>query len=86
MCFERLVRPGGDRLTAQERRDSLFEPKAESLREVVGNLSAWAYTEDGATVLFPPYAIGPYAAGDFECQLPLKALKALTVQPRYLPY
>jgi hypothetical protein len=41
--------------------------------------------EDGATVLFPPYAIGPYAAGDFECQLPLKTLKALTVQPRYLP-
>lgn len=85
MCFERLARLDGDRLTAQERRDSLFEPNADSLREVVGNLSAWAYTEDGATVLFPPYAIGPYAAGDFECRLPLKTLKALTVQPRYLP-
>jgi uncharacterized protein len=85
MCFERLARLDGEKLTAQQRRESLFEPKPEALHDMVANLAAWAYNEAGAKVLFPPYAIGPYAAGEFECQLPLKTLKALAVQPRYLP-
>ncbi len=74
-----------NKLSPQERRESMFDPTPQSMHEMVGNLSSWAFTEAGATILFPPYAIGPYAAGDFECDLPLKTLKGLALNKAYLP-
>jgi uncharacterized protein len=85
LCFEGLKRPGGEKLSAQERRESMFDPTPQSMHEMVGNLSSWAFNEAGATMLFPPYAIAPYAAGDFECDLPLKTLKKLARNKVYLP-
>lgn len=85
LCFEALKRPGGEKLSPQERREAMFDPTPQSMHEMVGNLASWAFNETGATILFPPYAIAPYAAGDFECDLPLKTLKTLSRNKAYLP-
>lgn len=85
-CRQGLARSeGGAVLTAQERRDTLFEDTLKVFVDQVKNLGAWSFDEQGARVHFGPYAIAAYAAGSFECRLPLGVLASLTKAPQYLP-
>ncbi len=84
-CFDGLKGNSGDVLTQQQRRDAMFEATPQSMQSTVGDLANWAFNEEGATVLFQPYAIGPYAVGEFECQLPLAVLRDLSQAAHLLP-
>lgn len=46
-----------------------------AITEGVSDLSSWLVYEDRAEVYFPPYAVGAYAEGDYQCVLPKAALQ-----------
>ena len=85
-CRDGLARPdGGEVLSAQERKEMLFEDTLAVFAEQVKNLGIWSFDTQGARVHFAPYAIASYAAGEFECRLPLDLLNRLSKAPQYLP-
>lgn len=43
---------------------------AEAIGQGVGDLANWLIYEDRADVYFPPYALGSYAEGEYQCTLP----------------
>lgn len=43
---------------------------AGTIAEGVGDFANWQIYEDRAEVYFPPYALGAYAEGDYQCALP----------------
>ena len=42
-----------------------------------GDLNAWSFGADAATVAYDPYAVGAYAEGEYQCVLPYATLKPL---------
>jgi uncharacterized protein YecT (DUF1311 family) len=85
-CRDGLARPdGGEALSAPERKEMLFEDTLAVFAEQVKNLGIWSFDAQGARVHFAPYAIASYAAGEFECRLPLDLLNRLSKAPQYLP-
>lgn len=64
----------------------MFFPEYEkAILTAVGNLSTWTFNSDGARVHFSPYELAPYAAGSFECRLPLSLLKDVSKAGQHLP-
>ncbi len=85
-CRERLSRAEtSEVLSPQERRDNLFEDTVAVFAEQMKSLRIWSFDANGARVHFAPYAIASYAAGSFECRLPLDLLSGLSKAPHYLP-
>jgi len=66
-----------DQKTAREGSvdDDSGAPKA--LAEATGDLKAWSFGADGATISYDPYAVGAYAEGAFSCSLPYATLRPL---------
>lgn len=52
---------------------------------VVKDPKSWAVGKDGATILFDPYSVAPYAAGPHDCRLTWDALKDLLKPGGMLP-
>jgi uncharacterized protein YecT (DUF1311 family) len=46
--------------------------------EATRNLDAWSFGADKATVNYDPYAVGSYAEGAYDCQIPYETLRAWT--------
>jgi uncharacterized protein YecT (DUF1311 family) len=42
---------------------------------VVGDIKSWAVDKDGATIMFDPYSVAPYASGPHDCRLTYAELK-----------
>jgi len=85
-CRDRLSRAEtSEVLSPQERRDNLFEDTVAVFAEQMKSLRIWSFDATGARVHFAPYAVASYAAGAFECRLPLELLSGLSKAPRYLP-
>ena len=64
----------------------MFFPEYEkAILTAVGNLSSWTFNADGARVHFSPYELAPYAAGSFECRLPLSLLRDVSRADQHLP-
>lgn len=85
-CRNRLSRAEtSEVLSPQERRENLFEDTVAVFAEQMKSLRAWSFDTQGARVHFAPYAIASYAAGSFECRLPLELLSSLSKAPQYLP-
>ncbi len=50
---------------------------AKQVTEATGNLSAWSFDAEKATVIYGPYAVGSYAEGGYFCQAPYTTLRPL---------
>ena len=50
---------------------------ADSVAEATGDLKAWSFGADAATVSYDPYAVGAYAEGAFACKAPYATLRQL---------
>ena len=50
---------------------------ADSVAEATGDLKAWSFGADAATVSYDPYAVGAYAEGAFACKAPYATLRPL---------
>jgi uncharacterized protein YecT (DUF1311 family) len=50
---------------------------AESVAEATGDLKAWSFGADAATVSYDPYAVGAYVEGAFSCSVPYAMLRPL---------
>ena len=50
---------------------------AKRVAEATGRIEAWSFGARAATVTYDPYAIGAYAEGAFDCELPYATLKPL---------
>lgn len=85
-CRERLGRADtNDVLSVDERREELFEDNVAVFAEQMKTSRSWSFDSDGAQVHFAPYAIAAYAAGAFECRLPLGLLASMAKNKTLLP-
>ena len=85
-CEDRLYGHGTDRAVGKAQFKEMFFPEPEkTVLTAIGNLSAWTFGADGARVHFSPYELAPYAAGSFECRLPLDLLRKLSNAAQHLP-
>jgi uncharacterized protein YecT (DUF1311 family) len=50
---------------------------ADSVAEATGDLKAWSFGADAATISYDPYAVGAYAEGAFSCSAPYATLRPL---------
>ena len=50
---------------------------AKQVAEATGRIEAWTFGAQAATVTYDPYAVGAYAEGAFDCDVPYAMLKPL---------
>jgi len=50
---------------------------ADSVAAATGDLKAWSFGADAATISYDPYAVGAYAEGAFSCSAPYATLRPL---------
>lgn len=71
-----------DQIAAEKKQRESEIPDAAELRKqidaVAKDLANWTFGESSATVHFDPYAVGSYAEGPYECEVPMKQLSALS--------
>ena len=85
-CGSRLYSYDSDEALSKAQLKQMFFPEYEkTLLTAAGNLSSWTFNGDGARVHFSPYELAPYAAGSFECRLPLSLLRDLSRAGHHLP-
>ena len=85
-CKNQLYRMEGDKvLNEAELQEMLFPAYGTVIAAAVKNLSTWTFSSQGARVIFSPYELAPYAAGSFECRLPLTLLRNMSGAAHYLP-
>lgn len=85
-CETRLYSHGADTALNQAQLEEMVSPDyAKTILTAAGNLSAWTFNADGARIHFSPYELAPYAAGSFECRLPLALLRDLSKAGDLLP-
>ena len=53
--------------------------KDEVIAEHVATLARWRFLESKASVSFDAYAIGSYAEGPYDCEFPMRELKAMAL-------
>ncbi|WP_108880450.1 lysozyme inhibitor LprI family protein [Anderseniella sp. Alg231-50] len=86
VCENRLYGHDTDKAVGKAQLKEMFFPEHEkTVLTAIGNLSAWTFRADGARVHFSPYELAPYAAGSFECRLPLAVLRKLSKAAQHLP-
>ncbi len=85
-CKSRLRAHDADQALSQAQIAQMMSPDyAKTILTAAGNLSAWSFDANGARVHFSPYELAPYAAGSFECRLPLDILRDLSKAGQHLP-
>ncbi len=85
-CGNRLYGHDGDKAVSKAQTREMFFPEYENtVLATAGNLSSWTFNADGARIHFSPYELAPYAAGSFECRLPLDLLRKLSKAGHHLP-
>jgi len=85
-CQNQLYRMEDDKfLSEAELQEMLFPEYGEAIAAAVKNLSAWTFSSQGARVIFSPYELAPFAAGSFECRLPLALLRNMSLAAQFLP-
>jgi len=85
-CASRLYSYDSDEALSKAQLKQMFFPEYEkTIVTVAGNLSSWTFNGDGARVHFSPYELAPYAAGSFECRLPLSLLHEVSKAGHHLP-
>ena len=85
-CRKQLYRMDGSKaFSDKELEEMLFPEYDAAILTGVKNLSSWAFSTQGARVIFSPYELAPYAAGSLECRLPLELLRQLSTAAQYLP-
>lgn len=80
------------KITPEKVRRGIDEPKGDELKqlranidETLSNLDTWNFSAGGATIVFEHYAIGSYAEGAYECEVPLDRLRELAKKGFPLP-
>jgi uncharacterized protein YecT (DUF1311 family) len=85
-CENRLFGYDTDEALSKVQLKQMFFPEYEkTILTAAGNLSSWTFNTDGARVHFSPYELAPYAAGSFECRLPLSLLREVSKAGQHLP-
>ncbi|NNJ76697.1 MAG: DUF3298 domain-containing protein, partial [Anderseniella sp.] len=85
-CASRLYSYDSDEALSKVQLKQMFFPEYEkTILTAAGNLSSWTFNGDGARVHFSPYELAPYAAGSFECRLPLSLLREVSRAGHHLP-
>ena len=85
-CENELFSKGTDEaLSAAERKERLNPDYEKVIATAADTLSVWTFHADGARIHFSPYELSSYAAGAFECRLPLKVLRGLSMSHEFLP-
>lgn len=86
VCENRLYGHGTDQAVDKAQLKQMFFPGYEkTILTAAGNLASWTFNTDGARVHFSPYELAPYAAGSFECRLPLNLLRDVSEADQFLP-
>ena len=85
-CENRLYGYNGDKALSKAQLKQMFFPEyGKAVLAAAGKLSSWTFNADGARIHFSPYELAPYAAGSFECRLPLSLLRELSRAGHHLP-
>ncbi len=85
-CENALYGHGADEALDKAQLKQMFFPEYEkTILTAAGNLASWTFNGDGARVHFSPYELAPYAAGSFECRLPLNLLRDVSRAGQHLP-
>jgi len=58
---------------------------ADSVAEATGDLKAWSFGADAATITYDPYSVGGYVEGAFSCSAPYTTLRPLARSDFPLP-
>lgn len=89
---EKLVNDCMAKIVPEKVKRGMDEPKGDELKslragvdENLANLGNWNFAAGGATVVFGHYAIGSYAEGTYECEVPLARLRELAKKDFPLP-
>ena len=84
LCADQVRRQKADKgETAEDIGD--FANLRKNVEEATGNLKAWSFGADAATIDYDPYAVGAYAEGAFSCTLPYATLRPLAKPDFPLP-
>jgi len=85
-CEKRLYGYDADEALDKAQLKQMFFPEYEkTILTAAGNLSSWTFNTARARVHYSPYELAPYAAGSFECRLPLSLLRRLSRAGHHLP-
>jgi len=89
---EKLTAACMSQIASEKVKRGMDEPKGDELKslrkgvdEGLAQLDAWNFTAGRATIVYGHYAIGAYAEGAYECDVPLATLKALARKDFPLP-
>ena len=76
-CRRLLKMQRSERLGEEVQEDDGIWNLRESVLKAVADLRNWTFSADSAAIYFPPYEVGSYAEGEYECRMPLAFLKPL---------
>lgn len=73
-----------EKCKTEEYQELLFEEYETCLTDAVFAEDNWFFTEDGLTITCSPYAIGPYASGSINFEIPYETLQEFGLKDCYL--
>src|SRR5579883_21320 len=84
LCAEQVTKQKRERI---DKADDVGSPQdiLESVTKATGDLRAWGFGGDKATIGYDPYAVGAYAEGDYSCEIPYATLRPLAKPDFPLP-
>jgi uncharacterized protein YecT (DUF1311 family) len=84
LCAEQVTKQKRERI---DNADDVGSPQSilESVAKATGDLGAWSFGGDKATISYDPYAVGAYAEGDYSCEIPYVTLRPLAKPDFPLP-
>lgn len=84
LCAEQVIKQKRERI---DNADDVGSPQdiLELVAKATGDLRAWSFGGDKATIGYDPYAVGAYAEGDYSCEIPYATLKPLAKADFPLP-
>lgn len=81
---ENILNYVGEQCKTEEYQTRLFEEYEDYLTDAVFAENNWFFTEDGLTVTCSPYAIGPYASGSIDFEIPYETLQEFGLKDCYM--
>jgi len=78
ICMRSVAAQKKDKMGADAPKsaDDLAE-LVKNVKDATRNLAAWSFGADKATIGYDPYAVGSYAEGPYDCEIPYATLREL---------
>jgi uncharacterized protein YecT (DUF1311 family) len=79
LCLQSVKKQKQERLGDDAPKSAAdFASLTHDLQEATRKLNAWSFEADKATIDYDPYAVGSYAEGPYDCEIPYATLRGLT--------